>query len=375
MVFLPGCAYGHKAAVELRRVVASAPVKETDFDGGPSLKVHLQLEGSPRKVSNHARDLAALGADGVFTFEGQHDVFFPLLVAAGDTDLDLMTNVAIAGPRSPLHLAHAAYDLQIYSRGRFRLGLGSQVRAHIEKRYSGQWGRPAARMAETVAAIKAIFDAWEGNSRLEFRGEFFTHTLMPPNFNPGPNPFGPPPIFVGALGPVMTRKAAEVADGLLVMPFNSARHMSERTVPAITEGLRRAGRAPGDLRVNAQAMVAVGRTEAELAVAIDAVASLIAFYGSTPAYVPVLEVEGWADLQPKLNELSKRGAFGDMRALITDPMVRTMGIVGTPEQCATEIARRFGAVADEVCCYFPGYPPRSEHIADLITALRGISAR
>ena len=375
MVFLPGCAYGHKAAVELRRVVASAPVKETDFDGGPSLKVHLQLEGSPRKVSNHARDLAALGADGVFTFEGQHDVFFPLLVAAGDTDLDLMTNVAIAGPRSPLHLAHAAYDLQIYSRGRFRLGLGSQVRAHIEKRYSGQWGRPAARMAETVAAIKAIFDAWEGNSRLEFRGEFFTHTLMPPNFNPGPNPFGPPPIFVGALGPVMTRKAAEVADGLLVMPFNSARHMSERTVPAITEGLRRAGRAPGDLRVNAQAMVAVGRTEAELAVAMDAVASLIAFYGSTPAYVPVLEVEGWADLQPKLNELSKRGAFGDMRALITDPMVRTMGIVGTPEQCATEIARRFGAVADEVCCYFPGYPARSEHIADLITALRGISAR
>jgi alkanesulfonate monooxygenase SsuD/methylene tetrahydromethanopterin reductase-like flavin-dependent oxidoreductase (luciferase family) len=122
-------------------------------------------------------------------------------------------------------------------------------------------------------------------------------------------------------------------------------------------------------------MVAIGRTEAELAVAIDAVASLIAFYGSTPAYVPVLEVEGWADLQPKLNELSKRGAFGDMRALITDPMVRTMGIVGTPEHCATEIARRFGAVADEVCCYFPGYPARSEHIADLITALRGISAR
>jgi probable F420-dependent oxidoreductase len=361
--------------VELRRVVTSAPAKETVFDGGSSLKVHLQLEGSPAKVSNHARDVAALGADGVFTFEGQHDVFFPLLVASAGTDLDLMTNVAIAGPRSPLHLAHAAYDLQIFGRGRFRLGLGSQVRVHIEKRYSGQWGRPAARMAETVAAIKAIFDAWEGNSRLDFRGEFFTHTLMPPNFNPGPNPFGPPPIFVGALGPVMTRKAAEVADGLLVMPFNSARHMSERTVPAITEGLRRVGRDPGDLRVNAQAMVAVGRTDAELAVAIDAVASLIAFYGSTPAYVPVLEVEGWADLQPKLNELSKRGAFGHMRALITDRMVHTLGIVGNPEQCAAEIDKRFGAVADEVCCYFPGYTPRNEDIADLITAMHGISAR
>jgi probable F420-dependent oxidoreductase len=344
-------------------------------DRGSNVKVHLQLEGSPGKVSSHARDLAALGVDGVFTFEGQHDVFFPLLVAAAGTDLDLMTNVAIAGPRSPLHLAHAAYDLQIYGRGRFRLGLGSQVRVHIEKRYSGQWGRPAARMAETVAAIKAIFDAWEGKSSLDFRGEFFTHTVMPPNFSPGPNPFGPPPIFVGALGPMMTRKAAEVADGLLVMPFNSTRHMSERTVPAITEGLRRAGRVPGDLRVNAQAIVAVGRTDAELAVAIDAVASLIAFYGSTPAYVPVLEVEGWADLQPKLNELSKRGAFGDMRALITDPMVHTLGIVGTPEQCAAEIDKRFGAVVAEVCCYFPGYTPRNEDIADLVTALHGVSRR
>src|SRR5258708_285864 len=159
------------------------------------------------------------------------------------------------------------------------------------------------------------------------------------------------------------------------MRFNSARHMSERPVPAIPEGLRRAGRVPGDLLVNVQAMVAVGRTDAELAVAIDAVASLIAFYGSTPAYVPVLEVEGWEDLQPKLNELSKRGAFGDMRALITDPMVHTLGIVGTPEQCAAEIARRFGAVADEVCCSFPGYTPRSEAIADLVTALPAISTR
>src|SRR6202021_2232219 len=169
---------------------------------------------APSKGPGPARRVGAPGADGAFTFEGQHDVFFPLLVAAGGTDLDLMTNVATAGARSPLHLGHAAYDLQIYSRGRFRLGLGSQVRAHIENRYSGQWGRPAARMAETVAAIKAIFDAWEGNSRLEFRGEFFTHTLMPPNFNPGPNPFGPPPIFVGALGPVMTRRAPGAAGGV-----------------------------------------------------------------------------------------------------------------------------------------------------------------
>jgi len=324
-------------------------------------------------VRDHARQLAELGADGAFTFEGQHDVFLPLVITAGETPLELMTNVAIAGPRSPLHLAHAAYDLQIYSAGRFRLGLGSQVKAHIEKRYGAQWSKPAARMAETVAAIKAIFAAWEGQAPLNFRGEYHTHTLMPPNFNPGPNPFGPPPVLMGALGPIMTRKAAEVADGLLVMPFNSARHFSERTVPAMAEGLRRSDRAVENFQVVAQLMVAVGGTEAALVTAIDAVAMLIAFYGSTPAYVPVLEVEGWADIQPELNALSKVGKFAEMRALISDDMVARLGVVGTPEQCAAEIGRRFGAYASDVCCYFPGYEPAATDIADLISALHDIA--
>ena len=333
------------------------------------MKVHLQVDGSPAAVRASCADIAATGADGLFTFEGQHDVFFPLIVAAGVTSLELLTNVAIAGPRSPLHLAHAAYDLQVYSGGRFRLGLGSQIKPHIEKRYGSRWEKPAARMAETVAAIKAIFAAWEGRCRLDFRGEFFTHTLMPPNFNPGPNQFGPPPVLLGALGPVMTRTAAEVADGLLVMPFNSARHFAERTIPAINAGLRRSGRSANEFAIIAQAMVAVGRDDADLAVAIDGVASLIAFYGSTPAYLPVLEVEGWADVQPELNALSKQGRFTEMRALITDPMVARIGIVGTPEQCAQQIAARFGDHADELCCYFPGYQPRSADIADLIGAL------
>ena len=336
------------------------------------MKVHLQVNGSPLNVGDSAREIADLGADGVFSFEGQHDVFFPLVVAATETDLELMTNVAITGPRSPLHLAHAAYDLQIYSHGRFRLGLGSQIRVHIEKRYGSQWGSPAKRMAEAVAAVKAIFAAWEGLAPLDFRGEFFTHTLMPPNFNPGPNPFGPPPVLMGALGPVMTRKAAEIADGLLVMPFNSTRHFAERTLPAVTEGLRRSGRDAHDFQVVAQAMVAVGTTEAELATAIDRVASLIAFYGSTPNYRAVLEVEGWADLQPRLNELSKLGKYNDMRELISDEMVRTYGIVGTPEDCADQIQRRFGARASEVCCYFPGYTPSNADIGNLVAALQRI---
>jgi probable F420-dependent oxidoreductase len=338
------------------------------------VKVHLQIDGSPTGAKASAAEIAATGADGVFTFEGQHDVFFPLIIAGGDTSLDLMTNVAIAAPRSPLHLAHAAYDLQAYSGGRFRLGLGSQIKVHIEKRYGSKWERPAARMAETVAAIKAIFAAWEGVSRLDFRGEFFTHTLMAPNFNPGPNPFGPPPVLMGALGPIMTRTAAEVADGLLVMPFNSARHFAERTLPAVGEGLRRSGRTAGEFQVIAQAMVAVGRDDADLAAAVNGVASLIAFYGSTPAYLPVLEVEGWADIQPELNALSKQGRFAEMRALITEPMVDRIGIMGTPEQCAQQIATRFGDHAGEVCCYFPGYTPPSADIADLISALHRIPA-
>ena len=332
------------------------------------MKVHLQVDGSPVHAAASAADIAATGADGLFTFEGRHDVFFPLILAAGATGLELMTNVAIAPPRSPLHLAHAAYDLQLYSGGRFRLGLGSQVKAHIEKRYGSTWERPAARMAETIAAIKAIFAAWEGQ-RLDFRGQFFTHTIMAPNFNPGPNPFGPPPVLLGALGPVMTRTAAEVADGLLVMPFNSARHFAERTIPAVADGLRRAGRPADGFQIVAQAMVAVGRDEADLAAAIDGVAALISFYGSTPAYLPVLEAEGWADVQPELNALSKQGRFAEMRRLIGDEMVARIGIVGTPEECAQQITARFGEHAAEVCCYFPGYTPRTADIADLIGAL------
>ncbi|OJZ73935.1 LLM class F420-dependent oxidoreductase [Mycobacterium paraffinicum] len=333
------------------------------------MKVHLQVDGSPVDATASAADIAATGADGLFTFEGQHDVFFPLVLAAGTTRLDLMTNVAIAPPRSPLHLAHAAYDLQLYSGGRFRLGLGSQVKAHIEKRYGSKWERPAARMGETIAAIKAIFAAWEGRARMDFRGEFFTHTIMAPNFNPGPNPFGPPPVLLGALGPVMTRTAAEVADGLLVMPFNSARHFADRTIPAVREGLRRSARSAEDFEIIVQAMVAVGRDEADLTAATDGVASLISFYGSTPAYLPVLEAEGWADVQPELNALSKQGRFPEMRRLVSDEMVARIGIVGTPEECARQIAARFGEHAAEVCCYFPGYTPAAADVADLIGAL------
>ena len=327
----------------------------------------LQLDARPDEAAARARALVAAGADGLFTFEGPHDVFLPLVAAAGAVETDLMTNVAIALPRSPMHLAHAAYDLQLLSKGRFRLGLGSQVRPHIENRYGATWDRPVARMREMVLAVKAILSSWQDGTRLDFRGEFTRHTLMPPTFVPGPNPYGVPPVLLGALGPQMTRTAAEVADGLLVMPFHSHRHFRERTLPAVAEGLARAGRE--SVPIHPQAIVAMGVTDEELDHALRGVRTLLAFYGSTPAYRPVLEVEGWADLQPELNALSKTGHVTAMVDLVDEAMARTLAVVGTPEECAAEILHRFGDVADRVCAYFPGYDVPLEQVAALSSAL------
>lgn len=196
---------------------------------------------------------------------------------------------------------------------------------------------------------------------------------MPPTFDPGPNPYGPPPVCLGALGPVMTRTAAEVADGLLVMPFNSVRHFRERTLPAVAEGLDRGGRTAADLAIYPQVIVGVGRTPEELAAASRGVRGLLAFYGSTPAYRPVLEVEGWEHLQPKLNALSKAGEYAAMTDLIDDGMLATLAVHGTPEECAAEIVARFGDHAGRVCCYFPGYQVSGQHVAELVAAVQELA--
>jgi probable F420-dependent oxidoreductase len=329
----------------------------------------VQLDARPDLASARALELTGAGVAGLFTFEGPHDVFLPLAAAAGVVETDLMTNVAIAMPRSPMHLANTAYDLQLMAKGRFRLGLGSQIRPHIEKRYGATWSPPAARMREIVLAVKAILGSWQDGTPLRFEGEFTRHTLMPPTFVPGPNPYGVPPVLLGALGPVMTRTAAEVADGLLVMPFHSHRHFRERTLPAVDEGLGRAGRSRDGFAILPQAIVAMGRTDAELAAASAGVRGLLAFYGSTPAYVPVLEVEGWADVQPELNRLSKQGDVAAMFELVSDEMLETLAVRGTPEECAAEIRRRFGDVAERVCAYFPGYDVPLDQLGDLATAL------
>jgi probable F420-dependent oxidoreductase len=335
------------------------------------VKIDTQLTGF-ETAPDRARFLESVGLDGAFTFEGPHDVFTPLILAAGATrSLQLITNVAVAFPRNPVQLAHQAYDLQLLSEGRFTLGLGTQIRAQVEKRYGADFDRPVARMREKVAALQAVFSSWETGERLDFRGQFSSHTLMPPIFNPGPNPFGTPPIAIGGLGPQMVRLAAEVADGLLVMPFNTAAHFRERTLPAIEEGLARGQRDRSDLEVTAEVIVGCGRDEAEIEAARTGVRWLLAFYASTPAYRPVLEVEGWEDLQPELNALSKAGRWNEMPACIDDTMLATLAVLGSPAEVATTVHHRFGGHVDRVGFYTP-YQVTDETIAAVVTALKDV---
>lgn len=338
------------------------------------MKVDISLAMSgPLDAVPRAAELQALGADGLFSFENAHDVFFPLVLASTSCQIDLMTNVAMAFPRSPLHLAYAANDLQLLTQGRFRLGLGSQIRPHIQKRYGSVWEKPVAQMREWVSATKAILGHFAGEGPFDFRGEWTTHTLMTPNFNPGPNPFGKVPVLVGALGPKMCQMTAEVADGLLVMPFNSERHFAERTMPAVERGFEAAGRDRKDFEIILEVICAVGQTEEEIAVAANGVRTLLGFYGSTPSYKPVLDVEGWGDLQPELNALSKQGDWAGMANKIDEDVLHTIAVVGTPKDVASEIVRRYGHEADRVCLYFPGYPISDDCIAETIREIKSAS--
>lgn len=315
----------------------------------------------PINAIEQARAYRDAGASGVFTFEGPNDVFTPLTLASTVGGLDLMTNVAIAFPRNPIHLAHQAIDHQMLSGGRFALGLGTQVRAQIEKRYGVDFDKPVARMTELVGALRAIFGTWQTGERLNFQGEYYRHTLMTPTFTPADNPYGPPPIYVGALGPKLTRATAEHADGLLVMPFGSKRFLHDVTMPAVRDGLAAAGRAEADFAVIPEIIVSVGDDH-------TATRRLLGFYGSTPAYRPVLEAHGWGDLQPELNALSKQGRWQEMGALIDDDVLHTIAACGTPAQVAAHIRDRVDGISDRICLYQPG-PMTPEALAEVVDAM------
>ncbi|MFJ1968168.1 TIGR03617 family F420-dependent LLM class oxidoreductase [Streptomyces sp. NPDC087903] len=307
------------------------------------------------EVVEEARHHEKAGYDGLWASESKHDPFLPLLLAAEHTDrLEVGTAIAVAFARSPMQLAYTAHDLQSYSGGRFSLGLGSQIKPHIERRFAMPWSRPAARMREYVSALHAIWAAWNEGVRLDFRGDFYTHTLMSPFFSPPPAPGGAPKVFVAAVGEAMTRVAGEVGDGLLAHGFTTERYLREVTLPTLEAGLTASGRTRGDFSVSHLLLTATGRTEEELARAIDGTRRQIAFYGSTPAYRGVLELHGWGELGDELNALSKSARedkWEAMGRLVDDDVLHAFAVVAEPDRVAAEIRRRYGALVDRVSFY------------------------
>lgn len=297
------------------------------------------------------------GYDGVWLSEITHDPFPMLAVVATRTArVWLGTAIALAFARNPMSMAVLANDLQLYSGGRFILGVGSQIKPHITRRFSMPWSAPAARMREYLLAVRAIWASWAGGEPLRFLGEHYTHTLMTPMFDPGPNPHGNPPIILAGVGPRMTRVAGEVADGLFVHGFSTERYLREITLPALLAGRKAGGRDDLDgFQVSGLPFVVTGKTDEQRAAADTAVRKQIAFYGSTPAYWPVLEAHGWNELGPDLNTLSKRGEWDEMGRRISDEVLDAFAVVAPPDQVARGVLRRYGDVFTRCGLYAP-YP-------------------
>ncbi len=305
------------------------------------------------QIPAQARTLEAQGFDGMVTAETANDPFLPLVVAAEHTErIELMTSIAVAFARNPMIVANIANDLQAYSKGRFILGLGSQIKPHITKRFSQTWSHPAARMREFVLAMRAIWDCWYKGEKLNFRGDYYSHTLMTPMFMPTNNTHGAPDVILAAVGPRMTEVAGEVADGVLVHAFTTVKYLREVTLPAIEVGLAKSERARTELQLCYPAFIVTGNDEREWEAMRSSTAKQVAFYGSTPAYRGVLEIHGWGDLQAELNALSKRGEWDAMGERITDDILEEFAVVAEPAKVAGALKARFGGLVDRMLCTF-----------------------
>ncbi len=309
------------------------------------------------KAADNAREAEAAGYSGIWSAETSHDPFFPLLLAAGATkDIELGTSLAVAFARNPMITANIAWDLQSYSKGRFLLGLGSQIKPHITKRFSMEWSHPAPRMREFVLAMRAIWDTWQHGTKLDFRGDFYTHTLMTPFFAPDKGDlgdFGPPKVFLAGVGALMTEVAGEVCDGFLCHGFTTEKYLREVTLPALARGRAKAGKTMDGFELVGPSFVVTGTNEQEMEAAKAGTRQQIAFYGSTPAYKGVLEAHGWGGLQDELNTLSKQGKWVEMGDLIDDEILNTFAVVGEPEQIAPELHRRYGDIIHRISFYAP----------------------
>ena len=328
------------------------------------------LVDDPADAGPAARRLEDAGYAGGFSFEGRHDPFLPLAVAAQQTErLELVPAIAIAFARNPMLLANLGYDMQLLSKGRFVLGLGTQIRPHIEKRFSMTWSHPASRMREMILAIRAIWDCWQNDSKLDFRGEFYSHTLMTPVFNPGPNPCGLPRIFCAGVGPRMAEVAGEVADGFFVHPFHTVDFLKSSSLPSIEKGLARAGREREDFVIAGQVIMATGNTEEELLASRNGARAQISFYGSTPAYRPVLDHIGRGELQTELNQLSKQGKWLEMAGLIDDDLLDSIAVAGPRDQIPGLLTERYGDLVDRLSLVAP-FAPDEGLWSDIVAAVK-----
>jgi probable F420-dependent oxidoreductase len=325
---------------------------------------------TPLEAEAAARDAETTGYDGTLMPETQHDPFVALALAARATQrITLSTGIAVAFARSPMTTAMAANDIHTLAEGRFFLGLGSQVKAHIERRFSMPWSQPAARMAEYIGAVRTIWEAWQTGERLNFTGEFYSHTLMTPFFSPGPNPFGTPPIWIAAVGEGMAETAGSVADGLIAHGFTTRRYLSEVTIPAVKRGQDAAGRSADEVGLSVSPFVALGEGAA-LDTAVAAVRSQIAFYASTPAYRGVMELHGWEETADRLHALSTRGGWAEMGALVSDEMLAEFAAVGTPAEVGATLRERFDGLATRMSFYAP-YDVDPAIWPELLRAVRG----
>ena len=309
------------------------------------------------KVGAEAKALEELGYSGIMTAETSHDPFFPLVVAALNTQkVDLMTAIAVAFARTPMTLANIGFDLNAVSKGRFILGLGSQIRAHITKRFSMPWSSPAARMREFILAMRAIWATWTEKKPLEFAGKFYTHTLMTPFFTPTNTEYGPPKVFLAAVGPRMTEVAGEVADGVIIHAFTTEKYLRETTMPALERGFAKAGKKRKDFQISYPVFVVTGQNAKEIDAAKVATRRQIAFYGSTPAYKPVLDSIGVGNLQTDLNAMSKQGRWEEMGHLINDDILESFAVIGAPDAIAGQIKRRYGDLIDRTSAAYASIP-------------------
>ena len=300
-----------------------------------------------RRVGRAARAIEAEGYDGIVSMENKHEPFLALAVAGAATErLELHTGVAIAFARTPMAVANVGWDLAGSTGGRFVIGLGSQVRAHNERRFSVPWTPPAPRMREYVQVLRAIWHCWKTGEKPAFEGKHYRFTLMTPNFAPEPIDAPPPPVMIAAVGPAMLRVAAEECDGVKLHGFCTRKYLTDEIMPRIAAGLAKSGRTRAQYEVSGGGFLATGPDDEAVARRFEWVRQRVAFYGSTPAYYPVLAAHGIEDLGHKLNALVRQGKWNEMAKEVPDDVAHLFAAVGRHDQIVKAIGERFGGLVD-----------------------------